>query len=135
MRIEACTTDAAIDDAITILQQLWTDADTSFIREFIDEEEYHLFGLYDDNLRAVAGCSIQRVLHHRTHAWIHDLVVDQPHRSAGYGSELLSFVTDWARSNECAVVALAATLENDSAGEFYEDNGMQRWGYVFEQEC
>lgn len=135
MTITELTADAEWEQAIPILRQLWTDADESFIRGWADEDGYRLFGLYEDaTLVAVAGCSIQRVLHHQRHAWIHDFVVDEARRSEGYGTRLLSFVEEWAREHDCAYVALAGTLDNEAAHRFYEDNGMDRWGYVFECE-
>lgn len=135
MPIRELQTDEEYEQAVGILQQLWTDAEDAFIRSWTDEDDYQLFGLYEEEtLIAVAGCSIQRVLHHRRHAWIHDLVVDDAHRSAGYGTRLLSFVEQWARDRDCAYVALAGVLDNEAAHQFYEDNGMNRWGYVFELE-
>lgn len=135
MAIRELQTDKEYEQAIGILQPLWTDAEDSFIRGWTDEDDYRLFGLYEEEtLLAVAGCSIQRVLHHRRHAWIHDLVVDDAHRSEGYGTRLLSFVEQWARDRDCTYVVLAGTLDNEAAHQFYEDNGMDRWGYVFELE-
>ncbi len=135
MAIRELRTEAEYTQAVELLRQLWTDTEDDVIRGWADEEDYRLFGLYEDEtLLAVAGCSIQRVLHHRRHAWIHDLVVDNAHRSAGYGTRLLSFVEQWAREHDCAYVALAGILDNEAAHQFYESNGMNRWGYVFERE-
>ena len=126
------------DEAIPILRQLWTDADPSWIRSWREEDGYHLFGLYagdgDEMLVAVAGVSIQRVLHHVRHAWIHDFVVDEAHRSEGYGSEILAFVEGWARERDCEYVALALRSGNDGAQQFYEASEMERWGDVIEKE-
>lgn len=135
MVITELRTDAQWEQAIEILRQLWTDSEESFIRGWKDEDEYRLFGLYEEEtLIAVVGLSVQRVLHHTKHAWIHDFVVDEAHRSEGYGTRLLSFTEEWARDRGCEYVALAGTLENEAAHRFYEDNGMDQWGYVFELE-
>lgn len=125
------------ESAIPIIRQLWTDADESFIRSWADEDGYRLFGLYADEtetLVGVVGLSIQRVLHHTRHVWIHDFVIDDAHRSMGYGTRLLSFVEEWAKENDCEYVALAGRLGNEDANQFYEENEMERWGYVFEIE-
>lgn len=143
--IRELTTDDEWDRAVVILRQLWTDADPAFVRSWREEPDYRLFGLFDAGasvgddgreqpLVAVAGVSVQRVLHHRRHAWIHDLVVDEAHRSDGHGRELLSVVEDWARERDCEYVALANRTGNERALEFYEDAGMERWGYVVERE-
>jgi len=144
MRVDELTTDEQWDEAVAVLHQLWSHEDESFVRGFRDEEGYRAFGLYDDvdasdgdaggTLVAVAGISIQRVLHHRRHAWIHDLVVEGELRGNGYGAELLDWIENWARERECEYVALANVLDNDDGLSFYEDNGMERWGYVVETE-
>lgn len=135
MEIKELETKAEWENAIPILRQLWTDADDSFIRSWADEDGYRLFGLYVDEtetLVGVVGLSIQRVLHHARHVWIHDFVIDDAHRSMGYGTRLLSFVEEWAREHDCEYVALAGRLGNEDAHRFYEENEMERWGYVFE---
>lgn len=146
MRVEELTTDEQWDAAVEILHQLWSHEDEAFVRGFRDEDDYRAFGLYDDvaddaaeaddgeALVAVAGISIQRVLHHRRHAWIHDLVVDEALRGQGYGAELLAWIEDWARERECEHLTLANVLDNDDGLAFYEDNGMEKWGYVVEKE-
>jgi len=149
MHVAELTTDEQWDDAVRILHQLWSHEDEAFVRGFRDEDDYRPFGLYDDmngsdsgdgdrdegeRLVAVAGVSIQRVLHHRRHAWIHDLVVDEPLRGRGHGAELLDWIEDWAQSEGCEYVALANVLDNDDGLAFYEREGLERWGYVVETE-
>jgi GNAT superfamily N-acetyltransferase len=132
-RVQELTTEAEWTAALPILRQLWTDADEEFVRSWADEDDYRLFGLLSDgNLVAVAGISIQRVLHHARHAWIHDFVVDEAHRGQGYGAELLDFVESWAEERDCEYVALAVRDGNDDALRFYEAEGMERWGHVVE---
>lgn len=142
MRVEELTDDEQWDAAVDVLLQLWSHEDETFVRGFRDEEEYRPFGLYDgvgdgdgeERLVAVAGVSIQRVLHHRRHAWIHDLVVDEPHRGEGYGAALLEWLEGWAEEQDCEYLALANVLDNDDGLAFYEREGMETWGYVVETE-
>lgn len=140
-RVDELETESEWTAALPILRQLWTDADESFVRSWADEDGYRLFGLYvageserDDRLVAVAGISVQRVVHHARHAWVHDFVVDEDHRGQGYGGELLSFVKSWARDRDCEYVELAVVDGNDAALDFYESEGMEQWGYVVETE-
>ena len=148
-RVEELTTDAEWDAAVPFLRQLWSDADEAFVRSWRDDEEYRLFGLYQERdggtaddteprrdaaLVGVVGVSVQRVLHHARHAWIHDLVVDEPRRGEGHGGELLAFVEEWAAERDCEYVALASRAGNDAALSFYEGEGMEPWGYVVETE-
>jgi GNAT superfamily N-acetyltransferase len=147
--VRELTTDPEWDAAVPLLGQLWTDADPAFIRSWREEDGYHLFGLSvtdnaelpggagDDTagqLVGVVGVSIQRVLHHARHAWIHDLVVAERWRSEGFGAELLAFVERWATERNCEYVALANRLDNEAALAFYEGTDMERWGYVLERE-
>lgn len=140
-RVRELTTDAEWDAAVPVLRQLWTDADESFVRAWREEADYHLLGLFvgggedaSGDLVAVAGVSVQRVLHHARHAWIHDFVVREAVRGEGHGSDLLAATEDWARDRDCEYVALAVREGNDDALGFYEAGGMDRWGHVVERE-
>lgn len=138
--VERLTSDEQWDEAVPILRQLWSHEDEDFVRSWRDEADYELYGYYagdesddtDCELVAVAGLSVQRVLHHRRHAWVHDFVVDEAHRGEGHGATLLAWIENWAERRECEYVALAAVLDNEEAREFYEANGMETWGYVVE---
>ncbi|NLV11447.1 GNAT family N-acetyltransferase [Halomicrobium mukohataei] len=135
MSVTELTTDEQWDAAVPILRQLWCHEDEAFVREFRDEADYRLFGLYDDDrLVAVAGVSLQRVLHHRRHVWIHDLVVDDELRGQGYGAELLDWIEDWGEDEGCEYVALACPRDNDDGLAFYDSEGLEQWGYVVETE-
>ena len=73
------------------------------------------------------------LLHHRRHAWLYDLVVDEPVRGEGYGSTMLSFVEEWAEQRDCTAVALASPLSKTGVNEYYEGHDYERWGYVVEK--
>jgi len=134
-RVEELTTDDQWDEAVPVIRQLWSHRDEEFVRSWREEDGYRLFGLYaDGTLVAVAGVSLQRVMHHERHAWIHDFVVDEDHRNEGYGTEILEFVEEWAADSDCEHVALACRAGNDDAVSFYENNDMETWGYVLEKE-
>ena len=134
-RVEELITDEEWNDAVPVIRQLWSHRDEEFVRSWREEDGYHLFGLYaDGTLVAVAGVSIQRVMHHARHAWIHDFVVDETHRNEGYGTEILDFVEAWAEEADCEYVALACLEDNDAAISFYEENDLETWGCVMEKE-
>ena len=153
--VREVTTDAGWDEAVPVLRQLWSHVDDEFVYGWRDEDDYRLFGLYEAaeaaapaaedrpegtadgqsaTLVAVAGVSIQRVLHHERHLWIHDFVVDEPRRGEGVGRELLDWLDEWARDQECENLALACWDENDDARSFYETEGLEVWGQVMERE-
>ncbi|MFC7141185.1 GNAT family N-acetyltransferase [Halosimplex aquaticum] len=143
-RVREVTTDEGWDEAVPIIRQLWSDADEEFVRGWRDEEDYRLFGLYERDgdatdapepgtLVAVAGVSIQRVLHHERHLWVHDFVVDDPRRGEGFGRELLEWLGEWARDRDCENLALACRDGNDAGRAFYEAEGLEAWGQVMER--
>jgi len=98
--VERLTSDEQWDEAVPIIRQLWSHESGDFVRSWREEEEYELYGYYvregreDRELVAVAGLSIQRVLHHRRHAWVHDFVVDEAHRGEGHGAALLAWIEE-----------------------------------------
>lgn len=148
--VREVTTDEGWDEAVPVLRQLWNHVDDAFVREWRDEEDYRLFGLYeverdgtsaaipgdgdDGDLVAVAGVSIQRVLHHERHLWVHDFVVDEPRRGEGLGRALLDWLDGWVRERDCEHLALACWTENDAGRAFYESEGLEVWGRVMERE-
>ncbi|WP_436907624.1 GNAT family N-acetyltransferase [Halosimplex marinum] len=146
--VREVTTDEGWDEAVPILRQLWSHVDDAFVRGWREEDDYRLFGLYEsggtddpddsgpagDTLVAVAGVSVQRVLHHERHLWVHDFVVDKSRREEGYGTELLDWLDEWARDRNCENLALACWDGNDAGREFYESRGLEVWGQVMERE-
>lgn len=145
--VREVTTDEEWDEAVPVLRQLWSHVDEPFVREWREEDGYRLFGLYEREvgsgraasgagatLVAVAGVSVQRVLHHERHLWIHDFVVDERRRGEGFGSELLDWLDGWARDRDCEHLSLACRDGNDGARAFYESEGLAVWGQVLERE-
>jgi len=138
------TTDDGWDETVPILRQLWTDADESFVYGWREQDDHRLFAESDGNdedgrtadewpLVAVAGVSVQRVLHHERHLWVHDFVVDEPRRGDGYGRELLDRLAAWASERDCETPALACHDDNDTARAFSETEGLDVWGQVIER--
>jgi len=135
MEIRELTTTAERREAVPILRQLWTSRDPEDVLAWTGAEDYHLFGGHvDDELVAVAGVLVREVLHHERHAWLYDLVVDKPRRGQGHGSELLSFVEEWAQEQDCVAVALASPLAKEGVHEYYDGRDYETWGYVIEKE-
>jgi len=121
-------------DAVPILRQLWNDESHEDVLVWTGEDEYRLFGGFvDRDLVAVAGVLEQRHLHHERHAWLYDLVVDEPYRGEGYGRSMVESVEEWAEERGCASISLASPLEKDGVHEFYEALDYDEWGYVIEK--
>ena len=135
MEIREVVDETVRRDAVPIVRQLWSDTEPSDVLEWTGEDEYHLFGGFvDDELVGVAGVRLANVLHHARHAWLYDLVVDEPRRDEGYGTELVRFVEGWATEQDCEYVALASPLAKTGVHEYYDGLDFERWGYVLETE-
>lgn len=137
MEIRPITDEAERREAVPIFRQLWDDVDPASVLEWTADDDYHLFGGFvEDELVGVAGVLVKQVLHHTRHAWLYDLVVDEPQRENGYGTALVERVERWADERGCEYVALAspATKEKEGVHHYYENRGYEKWGYVIEKE-
>jgi GNAT superfamily N-acetyltransferase len=121
--------------AVPILRQLWSDATPAEVFSWTGDDDYHLFGRFaDGDLVAVAGVVTCELLHHARHAWLYDLVVDEPVRGRGHGTALVDHVEEWAADRDCEYVALASPAEKTTVHEYYEGRDYRKWGYVIEKE-
>lgn len=135
MEIRELTSRDERERAVPILRQLWTDRDPEAMLAWTGEDEYRLFGAFDDGtLVGVAGVRIDDFLHHQRHAWLYDFVVDEPRRGEGIGTALLNHVESWARDYDCESVALVSPLDGEEVHEYYGKRGFEKWGYVIETE-
>jgi GNAT superfamily N-acetyltransferase len=132
--IRELTGDAERRAAVPILRQLWTDEDPDDVLAWTGRDDYRLFGAFvDGELIGVAGVLRREVLHHERHAWLYDLVVDEPRRSQGHGTALVERVEAWAAERGCESVALASPLSKAGVHDYYERLGYEKWGYVVEK--
>lgn len=135
MEVRELETEAERREAVPILRQLWDQTAPEDAFEWTGDDDYYLFGGFlDDDLVAVAGVLERRVLHHSRHAWIYDLVVDEPSRGAGHGTAVVEHIEAWADERGCEYVTLASPLEKEGTHRFYETQGYEKWEYVIEKE-
>jgi len=135
MAIRELTDESARRGAVPILRQLWSDADPADVLAWTAPDDYHLFGRFvDGELVGVAGVLVRDVLHHSRHAWLYDLVVDEPRRGAGHGTALLEHVEAWATERDCESIALASPLAKADVHQYYGDREYEKWGYVIEKQ-
>ncbi|MFC5972834.1 GNAT family N-acetyltransferase [Halomarina salina] len=133
-RLVELTEDDERDRALSVMRELFPTLDADRFRGFFEDDDYHLFALHEDDAPvALAGVSVQRVMHHERHVWVHDLVVTEERRGEGHGKTLLDHVERWGRERDCEAVALATGVDRDIARLFYEDQGYEEWGSVYER--
>ncbi|RXK49327.1 GNAT family N-acetyltransferase [Halorientalis pallida] len=138
-RVTELTTAEELREAYPVLEQLRPIGADTFLDVYDTmraESGYQLFALRsgDGDIRALAGVVVETNMYHGKHAWVHELVVDEPHRGEGHGGELLSWVESWADDRDCSCVELASGHWRDRAHEFYEKEGMEKYCYTFKTE-
>ena len=135
MEIHELTSDDERRQAVPLIRQLFTDATLEEVLEWTGEDDYHLLGGFvNGELVDVAGVLLRYILHHTRHAWLYDLVVDEPQRGRGYGRALVKHVERWATERDCDYVALASPIAKEGVHEYYEGLNYEKWGYVIEKE-
>lgn len=134
--IRELETDAEWREAFPVMAQLRPHLDEAAYLEYVaamHEDGYRLFALSaDDEIVSVAGVVIRLNMYDGRHLWVHDLVTDADHRSAGHGLELLTFLKDWAAQQDCERIALSSGVQREDAHRFYEERAdMDRASYVY----
>jgi GNAT superfamily N-acetyltransferase len=140
LELEELTEKAELEAAYPVMEQLRPVGEERFLElvaTMREESDYQLFALRDDadgEIRALAGVVVQTNLYHGKHAWVHDLVVDEPYRGEGYGTAVLEWVEEWADERDCSCMELASGLWRDEAHRFYEKVGMEKYCYTFKKD-
>lgn len=65
--------------------------------------------------------------------YIDDLCVNESKRGNNIGTEILNYVTDYAKKNNFYNITLNVWALNESAKKFYENNGMKIQKYGMEK--
>ncbi|WP_231182935.1 GNAT family N-acetyltransferase [Haladaptatus sp. DYF46] len=125
-------------DAFPVMVQLRTHLDEDTYLDYLrtmTTDGYRLFAVsVDGEIVTLAGVGVQVNMYYGRHVWVYELITDGDHRSEGYGAELLSFIEEWGREQNCELVALSSGLQREDAHRFYEDRiGMERASYVYKQ--
>lgn len=138
------------DVALPVMQELFPTLDADRFRGFFEDDDYHLFALHEggtatdesvdsdetadvDTVVGLAGVSVQHTMHHERHVWVHDLVVTEHRRGEGFGRALLEYAEHWGRERDCDSISLATGIDRDIARLFYEAQGYEEWGSVYER--
>ena len=100
------------------------------------QQGYRIFGLFEDGeMLAIAGVTIATDYAFLRHLWLHDLVVQEGHRSRGLGRQLLEYVHDFARQQGCERVILETGPRRVDTIRFYtEKMGYQQGSVIFEKD-
>src|SRR5687767_10759507 len=97
----------------------------------MQKQGYQLAGLFDPDLRALAGYRFFEMLAMGTVLYVDDLVTAAKHRSKGYGGQLLDWLLAEAKRHGCAYLELDSGVKRLDAHRFYERHGMQKAAFHF----
>jgi GNAT superfamily N-acetyltransferase len=125
-------------EALPVLRELrpnLIEPDYLRLLESMGQEGYRLFALRDDGIIvSLAGVAVRTNFHYGRHVWVHDLVTASTARSRGHGRRLLDFIENFARRENCKVVALSSGLQRTDAHRFYEKHmSYDRTSYVLKK--
>lgn len=109
-------------------------AEETFVERVRSQERqgYRLAYLTDPSAPvAVAGFRIGESLAWGRYLYVDDLVTASNQRSRGYGTALLSWLTEFAAEAGCHQLHLDSGIQRKEAHRFYEREGMQTASYHF----
>jgi GNAT superfamily N-acetyltransferase len=135
MNIKLALTDAEILACSPIMRELRPHIPEDQFLERIRTQENNGYQLVyvqsDQGVAAVAGFRIGENLAWGKFLYIDDLVTLTAQRSHGYGTKLLNWLKDHARSNGCAQLHLDSGMQRVDAHRFYEREGMTKASFHF----
>jgi len=99
--------------------------------ERMKTEGYCLVFAADPEVRAVAGYRRMEMLATGTVLYVDDLVTCAQHRSKGYGKQLLAWLLEEAKRQDCQYLELDSGLKRLDAHRFYERNGLEKAAFHF----
>ena len=67
----------------------------------------------------------------RPYALVEGLVVDENHRSKGFGTSLFDKCVEIARAKNCYKIIFTSGTDRTNAHKFYESHGFKKWGLEF----
>lgn len=129
-------TDAEILDTYEVMYQLRPDIPrdryAAFVRRLMEQEGYRLVAIRENGrVSAVAGYRIMEMLYCGRILYVDDLVTDERVRSRGFGRQLLDWLKDAGRRENCAELHLDSRLHREAAHRFYEREGLAKTCYHF----
>lgn len=94
-------------------------------------EGYRLVFIADPEVRAVAGFRRMEALSTGVVLFVDDLVTLPEHRSRGYGKQLLDWLLEQAKKENCQYLELDSGVKRLDAHRFYEREGMGKTAFHF----
>ena len=134
MKVALAKTDEEIAACYPVMRQLRPHLDSSAFLSAVKRmsvQGYLLVFLADPDICAVAGFRKMEMLAMGTVLYVDDLVTSASHRSRGYGKQLLAWLLEEAKKQECQYLELDSGVKRVDAHRFYERNGMAKAAFHF----
>lgn len=99
----------------------------------MEPKGYHIIGLWaDQKLVCLAGVEVRHNFYNGTHFYVYDLVTDPTQRSHQYGSQMMQYLEEYARTLDCQLIALESGVQRTDAHRFYEQKvGMSKTSFSY----
>ena len=98
------------------LSQIKRQEDQGFFLAYLEDKEKVL---------AVSGFHLTENLANGKYIYIDDLITSKKSRSKGYGDELIKWIVEFAKKNNCSVIELDSGVQRFDAHRFYLRNKMK----------
>lgn len=136
LRIATAKTTPEIRKCYSVMRALRTHltGEDEFVERVLRQqnEGYQLAFLETESkVRAVAGYRFLNSLFSGKNLYVDDLVTREADRSHGYGGQLLDWLIDQARANDCETFELDSGVQRFDAHRFYFSKRMSISSYHF----
>ena len=137
MTIHIATTDAEIAACYPVMQELRPHITADDFRSRVRKQQnsgYRLaYAEESKEVVAVAGFRISENLAWGRFLYVDDLVSLPGHRSKGIGTDLMSWLKEFAKRENCLELHLDSGIQRKDAHRFYEREGMSSAGFHFSE--
>lgn len=98
------------------------------------EQGYRCVGIYSNhNLIGICGLWILTKYYVGKHIEPDNVVILEEYRSNGLGKQLMAWVYEYAKSQDCIASELNCYLTNEKGQVFWEEEGYKKIGYHYQR--
>ncbi|MFT6332261.1 MAG: GNAT superfamily N-acetyltransferase [Lentimonas sp.] len=103
-----------------------------FIDDISEEKNYQMIGAYlEEKLVGIAGYWILTRFYSGKYVQVGNMVIDEKYRNLGIGKNLLEFIENEGKKQDCHHFILDSRMDNEKSHEFYLKDGFEIMGYHF----
>ncbi|MBE9015527.1 GNAT family N-acetyltransferase [Chroococcidiopsidales cyanobacterium LEGE 13417] len=137
MQIKFATSNLDISRCFPVMVQLRSHlTEAEFVNRVQRQQQAGYFLVYvekNNSIKAVAGCRLMETLIDGQLLYIDDLITDTSERSQGYGSALIDWLIEYAKSQGCGSLQLDSGVQRAAAHKFYFRKGLTISSFRFKR--